>query len=106
VHRVSWLLADKTIPDGLEILHSCRSKNCLNPAHLTSDTHAKNMGDMIRDGTSTRGENHPQAILTDEQVREILRRSTEKRRILGEEFGVAHSVISRIIHRKSWKHIT
>ena len=105
-HRVSWVLYDKIIPEGLEILHSCRSKNCVNPAHLSAGTHAQNMADMIRDGTLVNGENHPQAILTDEQVREIRARSTENRRILGEEYGVARNTISKIIHRKRWKHIT
>jgi hypothetical protein len=50
-HRLSWLLAGNTIPEGHEICHECRLKNCVNPAHLRTDTHANNMRDKIRDGT-------------------------------------------------------
>jgi len=101
-HRVSWLIADRTIPEGLLIRHKCRSKNCVNPEHLETGTSAQNATDMIRDGTSTRGIKNPQAKLTEEQVREIRARSTENQRLLGEEFGVSRVAITDIISGKRW----
>jgi hypothetical protein len=106
-HRFSWLLAGNIIPEGQYVLHAphsvCGHKNCVNPAHLRLGTHAENMHDMIADGSTLRGTKHPRSKLTEEQVREILKRSGENQRILSEEFGVSCVLINRIINRKCWK---
>src|SRR4051812_12262122 len=33
-HRVSWLLTNGPIPDGLGVLHRCNTPLCVNPRHL------------------------------------------------------------------------
>jgi hypothetical protein len=33
-HRISWILHNGPIPDGMEIHHACGSRSCVNPAHL------------------------------------------------------------------------
>jgi hypothetical protein len=104
-HRVSWFLAGNTIPDGYIIRHKCRSKSCCNPEHLETGTHAENMADKIRDGTSTRGERSKTAKLTSAQVLEIRAREGERYVDLAEEFDVTKGTISNIIHRQAWKHI-
>jgi hypothetical protein len=105
-HRFSWLLAGNTIPEGLFICHAphtiCGHKNCVNPQHLRVDTTAANMRDKIADGTSTRGTKHYKNKLTEEQVREIRRRSDENQKRLAEEFGVSYVTINNIIHRTRW----
>lgn len=46
-HRYSWELANgRSIPDGLEILHSCDNRPCVNPAHLSVGTRSENARDM------------------------------------------------------------
>ena len=108
-HRVAYLLAGHTIPEGLILRHSekCIGKrNCCNPDHLTTGTRAENNADKIRDGTSLKGEQNPFSILTAQKVLEIRRRSTENRRELGEEFEVSEKNISAIINRRSWNHLT
>ena len=42
-HRVAWESVNGPIPDGLELDHLCRNKQCCNPAHLEPVTHAENM---------------------------------------------------------------
>ena len=105
-HRFSWLLAGHTIPERMCVCHAphsiCGHSNCVNPAHLRVDTYAANSADMIADGTSTRGTKNPKNKLTEEQVREIRRRSDENQRILAEEFGVHKNTIVYIIHRRTW----
>jgi len=105
-HRFSWLLAGHTIPEGLCVCHAphsiCGHKNCVNPQHLRVGTHTENMRDKIADGTSARGTKHHKNKLTEEQVREILRRSDENQKRLGEEFGVSYKTIHGIIHRRIW----
>lgn len=41
-HRLAYELFTGPIPDGMEIDHLCRVRNCINPAHLQAVTHAEN----------------------------------------------------------------
>ena len=104
-HRVSWLLAGNTIPEGHVIRHKCRSRNCVNPEHLETGTQAENMADMIRDGTSTRGEKNYQAKINAQQDLDIRARATENQQRLAEEYEVSRFTISAIVRRRTWKHI-
>ena len=104
-HRIAWFLAGNTIPEGHVIRHKCRSKNCLNPEHLETGTHAENVADRVRDGTNPYGEKNHTAKLTAPQVLEIRARDTEDKQRLAEEYRVTQVTISHIIHRHTWKHI-
>jgi len=43
VHAVSYKLAGKIIPEGLELDHICRNRVCVNPKHLQPVTHRDNV---------------------------------------------------------------
>lgn len=43
VHRLAYEVAKGPIPDGLEIDHLCRVRDCINPDHLEAVTHAENV---------------------------------------------------------------
>lgn len=49
-HRVAWMLKKGPIPDGMDVLHRCDRRLCMNIEHLFLGTHAENMADMIRKG--------------------------------------------------------
>lgn len=51
-HRIAYEAVNGPIPEGLEIDHRCRVRNCVNPSHLDAVTHREN---MIR-ATATRVE--------------------------------------------------
>ncbi|APX88661.1 hypothetical protein BV394_02040 [Brevirhabdus pacifica] len=59
-HRFSYELHKGTIPDGLEILHSCDVKHCVNPDHLRAGSHAENMAEAAERGRMRSGADHPQ----------------------------------------------
>ena len=42
-HRFAYELLVGPIPEGLELDHLCRVRNCVNPAHMEPVTHAENM---------------------------------------------------------------
>ena len=42
VHRVAYEIEIGPIPEGMEIDHLCRTRNCVNPAHLEPVDHAEN----------------------------------------------------------------
>lgn len=42
-HVVAYEAVHGPVPDGLELDHLCRVRNCVNPAHLEAVTHQENM---------------------------------------------------------------
>lgn len=51
-HRVAYELASGPIPAGLEVDHSCRRRDCVNPAHLRLATRKQNMENKGQEGAS------------------------------------------------------
>ena len=49
-HRFSYELHCGPIGDGLVILHTCDTPNCVNPVHLVAGTQRENVLDMIKKG--------------------------------------------------------
>lgn len=80
------------IPDGLQLDHLCRVRDCVNPGHLEPVTGAVN---------TQRG---AKAKLTPEIVFTI-RASTEKQAVLARRYGVGQPQISRIRNNRTWRNL-
>jgi hypothetical protein len=105
-HRISLFLATGIFPQQLT-LHSCDNPPCVNPNHLREGSYQDNAQDRVDHGNRLLGEKHPQAVLTEENVRQIrtlfARGTTQVE--LGLRFGVTKYAIYRVVHRKTWVHI-
>ena len=49
-HRVSYWLTFGEIPEGLQVLHKCDVRNCVNPEHLFLGTNIDNVDDKMSKG--------------------------------------------------------
>jgi hypothetical protein len=108
-HRFSWELHNGAIPDGLQVLHRCDVRNCVNPAHLFLGNNQDNTADKVAKGrqSALRGEKQVFARLTEAQVRQIreLHGNGLSNGAIGEKFGVGSEAISKVIRGVNWKHV-
>jgi hypothetical protein len=113
---VSWELHFGPIPsDKPNVLHHCDNRLCVNPVHLWVGTKGSNNRDKAAKGRSwhrshpeqvKRGEQHPNARITDAQALEIRKRAEdEPYKALAAEFGIHPEAVGRIYRRESWKHL-
>lgn len=107
-HRLSWLIHNGAIPDGLCVLHNCPNRDnpsCVNPAHLWLGSNIDNSKDRHVKGRDAIGEIHGLSKLTDDKIREIRERkengATQRR--MARDYGVHVSTIRSVIRYKTWK---
>ena len=112
-HRVAWMLMVGDIPEGVRVLHRCDNPRCVNPDHLFLGSDADNVADMMAKGrhrqgnttvTAARGESHPKAKITDDQVRairDLYASGGYTQHQLALMFGVHQPQISSIVNRRS-----
>lgn len=112
-HRLSWILTNGGIPEGLCVCHKCDNPPCCNPNHLFLGTVSENFRDMISkkratwfkpDFKSQKGEECHKAKLTEADVLDI-RSNTLSSSENAKKYGVLPNYITKIRRRESWKHI-
>ena len=106
-HRYSYMLHRGPIPNGMLVCHSCDNPPCVNPDHLFLGSEEDNMRDKIAKGRHVHpfGQDAPRAVLTEEQVRDILI-DPRPHTAIAADYGVKGSTIGSIKQRISWSHIT
>lgn len=127
-HRISWLLTNGQILDGMVICHACDNPGCVRPDHLSPGTPIENHNDMKHKGRSpegdrngrhtkpesfqyVRGESHPNSKLTNDIVREIRRRYVRtapyrtNAREIAHDLDLPTSTVTAIGDRAVWKHV-
>jgi hypothetical protein len=107
-HRVSWELHNgRSVPDGLDVLHHCDNKPCVNPAHLYVGTDLENARDAVERGRlpSRQGRANPNAKLTRSDVEAIIAAVTggETQTAVARRFGISQPHVSELVRRVSWR---
>lgn len=99
-HRVSWVIENGPIADGLLVLHRCDNPSCVRPSHLFLGTDADNVNDMIEKGREAKGFSFPQTKLSNDQILYIRRAYSYgiTQVELAQEFGVCQPHISDIVN--------
>lgn len=105
-HRLSWETFVGPIPEGMNVLHKCDVRNCINPDHLFLGSQKNNIEDMFRKnrGHIPRGETNGNAKLSESDIRDI-RSSTDSHVTVGLRYGVTGEAIAAIRKRRTWRHI-
>lgn len=111
-HHVAWELRHGTrVPKGMELMHLCDVRNCVNPEHLKIGTHAENMADCKSKLRHAHGVRSRHAKLTEDQVRYIRANyrktgpSSGNGSKIARELGVTPGMVHKIGRGESWKHV-
>jgi hypothetical protein len=108
-HRLSYVLHNGVIPEGMFVCHSCDNPACVNPSHLWVGTHLDNMADMTRKKRNgqydrTKVPKKPNQKIAREAAAEIKRLSLMgvNQDELARLFGVSQALVSGIKTGKHW----
>lgn len=107
-HRLAWQMANgECIPAGMQVLHRCDVRNCLNPKHLFLGTLQVNMADRNKKARHAHGTTHGNVVLNPEQVLEIRRlwSNGESKSEIASRFNVSYGCIREIVEGRNWKHL-
>lgn len=107
-HRISWELANGSIPKGLWVLHKCDNPKCVNPKHLFLGTQTENMQDAarkLRIRGGARGEAQGSSRLKEGEVltiKQLLSDGKVRQTVIAKMFNVTPTAILFIKKGKTW----
>ncbi len=92
-------------PEGLWGLHNDGDPTNNHVGNLRWGTPTDNAADRIKHGRNAQGERNGEAKVTEDQVREIRRRCAagEYQYVVGPDYGLSQTQVSRIVRRAIWK---
>lgn len=107
VHRLVLEAFVGPCPEGMEGCHNDGDPTNNRLENLRWDTHKSNGADMVKHGTSNRGELQANAKLTEAEARAIkFGNLPGLQREIAEKFGIAERTVSDIRNGKRWAWLT
>lgn len=95
--------------EGAEVCHKDDQKMHNHADNLEWGTGKSNAATREAIGKTTRGVGNGRSILSEEQVHELRALYAEggiTQMQLAERFGVAQTIVSKVVLRKSWRHVS
>lgn len=107
VHRFVLEAFVGPCPPGLECRHLDGDRGNNRLSNLCWGTTQENAEDRVRHGTTNRGERHPMALLTEEEVRWVRTRFAAgvSQAEIARSLRVSRSTVYLIVHRIRWGHL-
>lgn len=96
-HRISWIIHYGDIPSGLEVLHKCDVRACVNPKHLFIGTQRENMKDMQAKGRKFTKLSETDVI----NIRQMLKNGA-KHKDIASIYNVTRTTITAISRGQNW----
>lgn len=99
-HRISWIVHNGNIPEGMWVLHKCDNPLCININHLWLGCPKDNTADMVSKG---RENFYGQKIYTSSEVNKavVYRRKGMTYREIAQQLNVTISTVNTLIKRKA-----
>lgn len=111
-HKAAYMLANFCdVDDETDVIcHKCPNKHrhCVSPDHLYLGTHEDNARDRKKDGTERVGSKNGNAVLTEDQVKQIVSELLSKKfkhEDIAKKYKVSQAAIQRIKSGKTWGHM-
>jgi len=108
-HRISWIIHNGDIPEGMFVCHKCDNKLCTNPKHLFLGSAKDNTRDMVKKERHKggKGEGHGQSKLTVKNVKKIKELLDKGVSVsdIASFFKVGKSTIDDIKFGRTWKDV-
>ncbi len=105
--RAAWLLFKGEIPSGMDVLHTCNNRACVNVEHMYLGTDVENAVDRRNAGTIPKGEKAWNPKLTNAQALEILQaKGTAPASVIAARYPkLTAANVSAIWRGDTWKHL-
>lgn len=108
-HRLSYELSHGIISPGMQVMHSCDNRACINPAHLSQGTAKDNSNDAAEKNRTAHqvGSLSGMAKINEEQALEAMRMmaSGKTRREIAAVYGISRDTITKIRSGIRWPHL-
>lgn len=95
-HRVAYELHYGSIPQGMDVMHSCDNRSCVNWEHLSIGTRKDNMADMLMKNR----QRHSQLDEDDFNFIRLLRSQGLTQQEIARNLNVSRPLISMILSGK------
>lgn len=106
--RISYIIHNGSVTDGMSVCHRCDNPNCVNPSHLFLGTQHENIQDAVEKGRMRHSEDNGLAKFTNAQIRDLRTQFAGggySFSAIGRKFGTSVSNAFRIIKRHTWRRV-
>ncbi len=103
-HRLMYTLVKGEIPKGMQVLHHCDNKSCVNPLHLWLGTNIDNMLDRDMKQRQPRGTTHGNCLFAESEIHDIRRLISQGQTNIqiARKYAVGMTTIAHIKNGDTW----